>query len=218
VGRNTSKEIIWIFAFANAAYMKIIDILVFNDVELLDFAGPMQVFSSLAYLKPEYELQVCTIGLEEEIKLAKSNTIIKPDKVIASTAPEADLLIIPGGKGTRQLIHDTTALSDISNLIEGTDKVASVCTGSLVLAKLGKLKSKKATTHYMALDLIKSIDPSIDVDRSKRYHDHGDIIVSEGVSAGIDMSFHIISTRYGQDVSEEVRKYIEYYPEDYAKQ
>jgi len=75
------------------------------------------------------------------------------------------------------------------------------------------LSNKKATTHFAATDLLSKLDPTIQIDRSKRYHDHDTIIVSEGVSAGIDMSFHLIEKYYSKEVSDKVRKYIEYYPE-----
>jgi len=119
--------------------------------------------------------------------------------------------------GTRPIIKNQASLISIDDLLSRTKIVATVCTGSLILAQLGRLKDKKATTHFMALDKLKSIDASIDIDRSRRYHDHGDVIISEGVSAGIDMSLHLIARFYGDDKADKVRKYVEYYPLPYTK-
>ena len=68
----------------------------------------------------------------------------------------------------------------------------------------------KATTHFGALDDLALLDPTIDIDRSARFYDHGQVIVSEGVSAGMDMSFYILSKYFGEDISNEVKRYIEY--------
>ena len=139
--------------------------------------------------------------------------VITPEYTIDNFKEPLDLFIIPGGFGTRLLVKDNDALRKIDKLTQKSELNASVCTGSLVLAKLMKLNHLKATTHFAATDLLTKLDPSIIVDRSKRYHDHGHIIVAEGVSAGIDMSFHLLRKNYGSEVADKVKKYIEYYPE-----
>lgn len=193
--------------------LKNIGILLFDDVELLDFAGPVQVFSSFKYMYPEDCDSVITIGLTDQIKVSKLGMIITPDVTIDKFDHSLDLFIIPGGFGTRPLIKDEASLKKIDHLAVKSHINASVCTGSLVLAKLKKLSHLQATTHFAATDILTKLDPTIIVDRSKRYHDHGQIIVSEGVSAGIDMSFHLLNREYGTEKSNQVRKYIEYYPE-----
>jgi transcriptional regulator GlxA family with amidase domain len=82
----------------------------------------------------------------------------------------------------------------------------------LVLAKLGVLGGLKATTHFAATDIMNKIDPTINVDRSKRYYDNGKYVIAEGVSAGIDMSFYLLKRLFSEEVSDKVKKYIEYYP------
>lgn len=197
--------------------IKNIAVLLFHDVELLDFAGPLQVFSSLNYVLKDEQINVITIGLAAEIRVSKLGMTVHPDMVITDVNDAIDLLIIPGGFGTRPIIKDDDTLVLIEKLISKSERIASVCTGSLVLAKLGMLSHKKATTHYAAVDILTQLDPTIEVDRSKRYHDYDKIIVSEGVSAGIDMSFHFIARHFGADTADTVRKYIEYYPEPYDK-
>ena len=189
-----------------------IGVLLFDNAELLDFAGPIQVFSGLHYLYPETCDSVKTIGLSPEIVVSKLFMKIIPEYLIGDFDDKLDMLLIPGGFGTRPLIKDIDALNRIETLCSNSERLATVCTGSLVAAKLGKLKGLRATTHYLATDLLKKIDPSITVDRSERFYDHGSIIVSEGVSAGIDMSFHLVEKYFGRQKADEVRKYIEYYP------
>jgi transcriptional regulator GlxA family with amidase domain len=192
-----------------------IGVLLFNQVEILDFAGPVQVFAAYHTLYPNAQRKLTTIGLDTPISVSKVGLSIAPDLTIDQDSASYDLVIIPGGMGTRPIIKDEAHLKRINQLLLRSNKVASVCTGSLILAKLGRLSGLRATTHFLALDLLSELDPTIIVDRSKRYHDHGDIILSEGVSAGIDMSLYLIAKLDSQEKADAVRKYIEYYPEAY---
>jgi len=195
--------------------MKKIGTLLFDDVELLDFAGPLQVFSSLGRVLEDDSITTPTIGTTKEVYVSKSKLKITCDYVADDFSERLDLLIIPGGMGTRAIVKDNGILTNIKKLIDLSDKVATVCTGSLVLAKMGYLSNKKATTHFSAQDIMSKLDPSIIVDRSKRYHDHEDFIISEGVSAGIDMSLYLVGKHVGKETADLIRKYIEYYPEPY---
>ena len=125
--------------------MRTVGILLFDDVELLDFAGPLEVFSTANYIGDNDLLVVETIGLTERIKVNKSELDIKPDKVISDTLV-FDLFIIPGGFGTRPIINSEETLELIDKVIANSKNwkvTATVCTGSLILAKLGYLKNKK---------------------------------------------------------------------------
>ena len=193
--------------------LKKIGILLFDDVELLDFAGPMQVFSALAALYPNLGVEVYNLGLTESIVVAKSKLQINGLYTLDSWTDRLDLFLIPGGQGTRAIIKSKEQMAAIQHILSLSEISSTVCTGSLVLAKTGKLSDKKATTHFAAIDLLQKIDNTIIVDRDKRYHDHGDIVVSEGVSAGIDMSLYLVAKYHGQEKADHVRKYIEYFPE-----
>ena len=195
--------------------MKKIGTLLFDDVELLDFAGPLQIFSSLGRVLDDDSIKTPIIGIDKEICVSKSKLKITCDYVAEDYDEELDLIIIPGGMGTRALIKQEHNLDAIKKLISLSRRVATVCTGSLVLAKMGLLNGKKATTHFSAVDILTKLDPSIIVDRSKRYHDHGDIIISEGVSAGMDMSLYLVAKHVGEETADAIRKYIEYYPEPF---
>ena len=192
--------------------IKKVGILIFNDVELLDFAGPLQVFSAANYIDDDYLGSPLTIGTKSKVSVSKSKISITCNKRISSRI-KLDLFIIPGGYGTRPILEDKKLLAKIDKIISNAKVTASVCTGALILAKLGYLQNRTATTHFGAVNLMQSLDETITIDRTKRYIDHGDIITAEGVSAGIDMSFYLLEKFYGKALSEEVRKYIEYYPE-----
>ncbi len=192
--------------------IKKVGILVFNDVEILDYAGPLQVFSAANYIDSDVLKSPITIGTKSKVSVSKSKISITCNKRLSSRI-KLDLFIIPGGFGTRSILEDKKLLAKIDRVIINAKVTASVCTGSLILAKLGYLSNKTATTHFAAVDLMRRLDETITVDRTKRYIDHGDIITAEGVSAGIDMSFYLLEKFYGKLLSDEVRKYIEYYPE-----
>ena len=190
-----------------------IAVLLFDEVEILDFSGPLQVFGALLYSYPDKCSSISILGTSPLINVSKLNFNIEVNRLISEDQENYDLLIIPGGMGTREIIKNEGHLKDIKNLIERSDRVATVCTGSLVLAKLGYLTGLHATTHYAATDILVKLDPTIIVDRSKRFIDHDHIIIAEGVSAGIDMSFYLIEKYYSAEMSHQIRKYIEYYPE-----
>jgi len=145
-----------------------IGVLLFNDAELLDFAGPLQVFASFKHLYPDEMAEVLTIGLTKEISVSKLGMKITADMTIKeATLLSFDLILIPGGYGTRPLIKDEPTMALIDKLVDRSVRIASVCTGSLVLAKLKKLSHLKATTHFAAVQLLSSLDPTLEVDRSK---------------------------------------------------
>ena len=189
-----------------------IGILLFNEVELLDFAGPAQVLSSFHALEQKPENEMLMIGLTDTISVSKIGMTLRPDITVEKVTSPLDMLIIPGGMGTRELIKNESALLKIDRLIQLSTKTASVCTGSLVLAKLGKLSGLRATTHFSAIDILQKLDTTIIPDRTKRFFDHDHLIIAEGVSAGIDMSFYLLEKSAGKKMAEKVREYIEYYP------
>src|SRR5262249_18453261 len=124
-------------------------------------------------------------------------------------APAIDLLVVPGGFGTRPPLNDRPTLGWIAKTASGAELVTSVCTGALLLGKAGLLANRRATTHWAALDLLASIDPSIAVQREQRVVRDG-IISSAGVSAGIDMAFSVVEELCGRAVADETARYIEY--------
>jgi transcriptional regulator GlxA family with amidase domain len=123
-------------------------------------------------------------------------------------APKIDLLVVPGGWGTRPLFNDPETLDWIRRTASGARQVTSVCTGSLLLAKAGLLTGRRATTHWNALDLLAALDVG-KVEPELRVVDDG-IITSAGVASGIDMAFYVVERLYGAEVADETARYIEH--------
>jgi transcriptional regulator GlxA family with amidase domain len=193
-----------------------VGIFIFDGVEVLDFAGPFEVFSRTR-LQPgtasrrsddTAPFEVFTVGATREVVRATGGLSILPLHDFAS-APRVDLLVVPGGFGTRALLEDTDTLDWIRRTAATARTVTSVCTGSLLLARAGLLAGRRATTHWGAYDLLAGLDPTVTVDREARVVSDG-IVSSAGVAAGIDMAFAVVETLCGRAVADETAKYIEY--------
>lgn len=191
-------------------------ILIFDDVELLDFAGPFEVFSR-ARTEPGLDsrrsdhaapFNVFTIAKNPGTVVTVGGLPTVPMYGITN-CPMIDLLVIPGGWGTRRLLDDTDLLSWIQRTAASGPIITSVCTGSLLLAKAGLLRGRRATTHWGALDTLASIDPTISVAREDRFVDDG-IITSAGISAGIDMAFHVVEKILGAAAAKDTARYMDY--------
>ena len=124
-------------------------------------------------------------------------------------APAIDILVVPGGFGTRALLQDEAMLAWIRDTAARSRQVTSVCTGALLLAQIGLLQGKRATTHWAGLELLATIDPTIQVQRERRVV-HDGVFTSAGVSAGIDMAFAVVEQTCGREVALETAHYIEY--------
>jgi transcriptional regulator GlxA family with amidase domain len=129
------------------------------------------------------------------------------------TAPVMNVLIYPGGRGTREHVGDAAIHAWLTERASEADIVSSVCTGALVLADAGLLDGRPATTHWESLDTLAELGTNIEVRPGDRFVDSGDIITAAGVSAGIDMALHLIVRIAGEDRAREVRRYIQYDPE-----
>jgi transcriptional regulator GlxA family with amidase domain len=195
-----------------------VGILIFDDVEVLDFAGPFEVFSRTRLVPGVDSRRNDDSAPFDTFTVARSPgavTAIGGLKVIPhyswADAPPIDILVVPGGFGTRALLQDDTTLEWIRETAARSSQVTSVCTGALLLAKVGLLRGRRATTHWAGLDLLASLDPTIQVERDTRVVSDG-IVTSAGVSAGIDMAFSIVERVCGHDVAAETAHYIEYAP------
>ena len=193
-----------------------VGILIFDDVEVLDFAGPFEVFSRTRTVagadsrrtEESAPFEVFTVARTRETIAAIGGLRVTP-AYAWSDAPAIDILVVPGGFGTRALLQDESTLAWIRETAARSKHVASVCTGALLLAKLGLLQNRRATTHWAGLDLLATIDPTIRVQRKARFV-HDGVFTSAGVSAGIDMSFAVVEHVCGREVALETAHYIEY--------
>jgi transcriptional regulator GlxA family with amidase domain len=192
-----------------------VGILIFDNVEVLDFAGPYEVFSRTR-LEPGTEsrntddsapFNVFTVAETQGEVSATGGLRVIPDFDFVSHPP-IDLLVVPGGFGTRDLLPHAPTRDWIRTVAATAELVTSVCTGSLLLAVTGLLKGKRATTHWAALDELEKI-PGVTVERTQRVV-HDGIITSAGVASGIDMSFEVVESLHGADVANETATYIEY--------
>jgi transcriptional regulator GlxA family with amidase domain len=184
-------------------------ILLFDDVEVLDFAGPFEVFAVTDELAQHTLFNVHTVAEKSGPIRARNGLKVLPDHTPES-APAPDLLLLPGGFGTRALLKKPALLEWIRTRAGTAEITASVCTGSLVLAKVGLLDDKDATTHYECFDLLRTLAPTARVHEDRRFLDNGNVLTSAGISAGIDMSLHLVARLHGRDVAEKTARYMEY--------
>ncbi|PEC82337.1 AraC family transcriptional regulator [Bacillus cereus] len=186
-----------------------VGIFLFNDVEVLDFAGPFEVFS-VTEVHEEKPFTVYTVSQNGEMITARNGLKVKPD-YSAEDLPPVDILIIPGGKGVRENeVKNDIIINWVRQQMKEVKLMTSVCTGALLLAKAGLLEGLKATTHWASIQTFKKDFPNVEVMENVKFVDEGHIITSAGISAGINMSFHIVKNLLGVEIAEETAKSMEY--------
>jgi transcriptional regulator GlxA family with amidase domain len=189
-----------------------IAVAMFEGAEELDFAGPWEVLAAWAAQWPDDGVEVFTIApTHEPVRCAKGLRVL-PDHTW-DTAPPFDVLVYPGGVGTRRDLSETAVLERLQGLRAGGTLMTSVCTGALVFASAGLLRDRPATTWWGALDTLKQLDPTIEVRPADRFVDSGEVVTAAGVSAGIDMALHLVARLHSVERAREVRRYIQYDPE-----
>lgn len=188
-----------------------IGVVLFPDVEELDAIGPWEVLSVWSRYWPEDGFVVTTLSRIGGLVQCAKGLVVQAEHSYAE-APPLEVLVYPGGQGTRPQLTDEQQLDWVRRRKEDVPLLTSVCTGSLVFAAAGLLTHRSATTHWRSLDQLAELDPSIDVRRDARFVDDGDIVTSAGVSAGIDMALHLVARLAGQDRARQVRPAIQYDP------
>jgi transcriptional regulator GlxA family with amidase domain len=189
-----------------------IGVALFDGAEELDWAGPWEVLAAWAEQWPDDGVRVFTLARADGVVTCAKGLRVLPDETWG-TAPPLDLLVYPGGRGTRTELKDEAVLDWIRGLAGDDTVVASVCTGSLVLAAAGLLDGKPATTHWQSLELLPTLGSEIEVRPDDRFVDNGNVITAAGVSAGIDMALHLVARLHSPERAREVRRYIQYDPE-----
>jgi transcriptional regulator GlxA family with amidase domain len=189
-----------------------IGILLFDGVEELDAVGPWEVLAFWTQSFPDDGWAVTTLARDGRPVTAAKGMLLTPQHSYDSV-PALDVLIYPGGRGTRPHLRDEQQLGWLRQQRESAELLASVCTGSLVFAAAGFLRGRPATTHHENTDELLALDPSIELRKDDRYVDDGDIITSAGVSAGIDMALYLIVRLAGADHARQVRSGIQYDPQ-----
>jgi transcriptional regulator GlxA family with amidase domain len=190
---------------------KHIGILLFGEVEELDAIGPWEVLAGWTQMHPEDGYDVFCLSKDGGLVQCAKGLVVQTNYSYATTPP-LEVLIYPGGRGTRPHLQDAVQLDWVRTQRDNTPLMTSVCTGSLVYAAAGLLTGRPATTHWSALDHLAQIDPTIDVRTDERFVDDGNVITAAGVSAGIDMALHLVARLAGEERVREVRRGIEYDP------
>ena len=186
-----------------------IAILLFDEVEVLDFAGPLEVFNCVKDVAPEIDIDAFTISFRQGPVYCRSNLVVIPNQT-TDFHVDFNVLLIPGGIGIRKILENPSQLKTIEKLIKKAEVVLTVCTGSLILAKVGLLKNKFATTHHTCFDFLHQLEPTTQVIRNKRFVDEGNIVSAAGISAGIDMALFVVKSYFGGDVMHAVKMEMEY--------
>jgi transcriptional regulator GlxA family with amidase domain len=187
-------------------------ILLFDGAEELDWAGPWEVLSAWARMWPQDGADVFTVATADRPVTCAKGLRVLADHVW-DAAPEFDVVLVPGGQGTRTLARDETALDWVRGCRDRGSLVTSVCTGSLVLAAAGLLQGRPATTYWNAFDELLDLDPTIEPRPDDRFVDDGDVVTAAGVSAGIDMALHLVARLHSVERARDVRRYIQYDPQ-----
>ena len=184
-------------------------LLLFDGVEVLDFAGPFEVFGIAGWTEPRPPFDVYCVAQSGRTVLARNNLRIEPDYDFA-TCPRPDLLVVPGGFGTRREMHNPRLIGMIGEVAEDAERVLSVCTGALLLGRAGLLDGLEATTHRSALEELRKVAPTARVHDDARIVDNGKVVLSTGISAGIDMSLYVVAQLCGMTLAASAAEYMHY--------
>ena len=186
-----------------------VGIFLFNNIELLDFAGPYEVFSVTSELNNYEVFKVFTVTQNgKEIKSVNGLKII-PDFSF-DNHPHIDILIIPGGVGTKSEMLKEDVLNWIDQNHDSSKITMSVCSGARLLGKLGLLDGVDCTTHHEVIEHLHEIAPKAIIKKERRFVNSGKLYTSAGISAGIDLSLHVVEVLFGRKVVINTRKYMEY--------
>lgn len=189
--------------------MRKVAILIFDEVEVLDFCGPFEVFAVTGARSEAKPFDVFTVAENSTPVTARNGLSVNPNFSFAD-CPQANILVIPGGYGTRALLNNQIVLGWINEQAVNAELIMSVCTGSLLLGKAGLLDGLSATTHFNAMDELRKAAPNSQVCPDQRIVDNGRVLTSAGISAGIDLSFYIVARLLGREVAEQTAHWMEY--------
>lgn len=185
-------------------------ILLFPDVEELDFVGPWEVLTSAAAFGPGQGDRVVTIAERKEPVRAAKGLRVLPDHDFAD-APPLDVVLVPGGQGTRREVDNPVLIEWLRKVADRCQWVTSVCTGTLLLHGAGLTRGKRVTTHWAFVKTLRERG-DVEVLEHVRYVRDGNLVTAAGVSAGIDMALWLVGQVHGADHARTVQRYIQYDP------
>jgi transcriptional regulator GlxA family with amidase domain len=184
-------------------------ILIFENVELLDFAGPFEVFSVTSELNQHRMFNTFTVSENNKIIKSVNGLKVLPDYNYTNH-PFIDVLIIPGGIGSKIEMNNSITLDWVKNVNSMCAYILSICTGARILGKINLLDNIESTTHHENFEELQSIAPLTKINKEVRFTRLGRILTSGGISAGIDLSLFLIETLFGKETKEKTIKYMEY--------
>jgi transcriptional regulator GlxA family with amidase domain len=196
-----------------------VGILVFPQVEVLDFCGPYEVFSvtRLDEARRREEpspFEVLVIAETADVVTATGGLRVVPDCTLG-TCPPLGILVVPGGWGTRRAQHNQRLLDWIAARGREVETLTSVCTGARLLGTAGLLEGRRATTHWRSLDRMHDAFPTVRVERDLHVVEDGNVVTSAGISAGIDMALRVVARTCGEVVARATARHMEYpFPDD----
>ncbi len=201
---------------------QVVGIVIFPEVEVLDFCGPYEVFTAVRLTEERrreepspFEVRLVAEGMGA-IKAAGGMRVL-PDYTLAD-CPRLDILLVPGGWGTRRQIENKTLIDWIAERGRQVETLTSVCTGALLLARAGLLDGRRATTHWRSLNWLRESFPAVTVEEHLRIVEDGHILTSAGISAGIDLALKVVGRYHGEAVARATARHMEYrYAEDKAR-
>ena len=191
-----------------------IGIYIYEEVEVLDFTGPYEVFTTAARVKARQQadsqrmFEVFLIAETEELVNARADFKVQPHYTI-QTHPRVDVLIVPGGVHIHEM-EKTRVIEWLSTLSPATQLTASVCTGAFLLAKANLLNGQTCTTHWEDIPDLRAMFPSLDVRENVPWVDNGHVVTSAGISAGIEMALHLVARLAGKDLAMKTARQMQY--------
>jgi transcriptional regulator GlxA family with amidase domain len=207
-----------------AGYTRNVAIVLYEGMELLDFAGPGEVFAAAASFgavgapggAPAFK--VFTVAVTREPITSQGFVKLVPEYGIAD-APPVDIIVIPGGHSAA-VTSDPAMMRWVTERSKAAQLSLTVCTGAFVLAKAGLLDGRDVTTHFGAIANLRKAAPNTRVHDGRRFVDTGNVITSAGVSAGIDGALHVVARLLGRHVADGTARYMEYawHPEPYLSE
>ena len=201
---------------------KRVGIVLFENIEVLDFCGPFEVFS-VTRLNEEKRrdepspFEVLLVAEKPDPVTTTGNMKVIPHYTFAN-CPRLDILVVPGGWGTRKELNNPVMLAWLRGRAAEVETLTSVCTGSMLLGFAGLLDGLHATTHWRSLDWMRDSFPSVTVEYEKHVVEEGRVLTSAGISAGIDMALKVVARYFGKEIARATARYMEYpYPDSNAR-
>jgi transcriptional regulator GlxA family with amidase domain len=197
---------------------KRVGIVVFGDIEVLDFCGPFEVFATtrLDEAKRREEpspFEVWIVAEKNAPVVTSGGMKVIPDHTF-ETCPRLDILVVPGGWGTRRELNNPAMLDWLRLRASEVETLTSVCTGAMLLGAAGLLDGRRATTHWRSLDWMRESFPAVTVEYNQHVVEDGHVLTSAGISAGIDMALKVVARSCGEAVAQATARQMEYpYPD-----